>query len=42
MFKGAIRAALFPPPQGANVSKTTSYPTNDVLNLAGIDFPTPV
>lgn len=41
-LRWAIRAALFPSPQGANVSTTTSYPTNDGLDFADIDFPTPV
>ena len=39
-LRWAIRAALFPPPQG--VSRTTSFPTEDGLNFAGIDFPKPV
>ena len=38
----AIRAALFPAPRGAKVTRTSSYPTEDGLNFAGIDFPTPV
>ena len=37
-----IRAALFPAPIGRNPTKTSSYPTEDGLNFAGIDFPTPV
>ena len=41
-LRWAIRAALFPAPQGKMVSRTSSYPTNDGLNFAGIDFPTPV
>ena len=38
----AIRAALFPAQRGQNVARTSSYPTEDGLNFAGIDFPTPV
>ena len=38
----AIRAALFPTPRGRNPIRTSSYPTEDGLNFAGIDFPTPV
>ena len=38
----AIRAALFPAQRGAKVTRTSSYPTEDGLNFAGIDFPTPV
>ena len=38
----AIRAALFPAQRGTNVARTSSYPTEDGLNFAGIDFPTPV
>ena len=34
------RAVLFPP--RGNMSRTSSYPTNDGLNFTGIDFPTPV
>ena len=41
-LKWALRAALFPPPPGVNVTRTSSYPTEDGLNFAGIDFPTPV
>ena len=41
-LRWAIRAALFPAPKGAQVSRASSYPTNDGLNFAGIDFPTPV
>ena len=41
-LRWAIRAALFPAPKGAQVSRTSSYPTNDGLNFAGINFPTPV
>ena len=38
----AIRAALFPAQRGAKVTRTSSYPTEDGLNFAGIDFPIPV
>ena len=41
-LRWAIRAALFPAPRGKQVSRPSSYPTQDGLNFAGIDFPTPV
>ena len=41
-LRWAIRAALFPAPRGRNPIRTSSYPTEDGLNFAGIDFPTPV
>ena len=41
-LRWALRAALFPAPLGAQVSRTSNYPTEDGLNFAGIDFPTPV
>ena len=41
-IRWAIRAALFPAPRGRQVSRPSSYPTEDGLNFAGIDFPTPV
>ena len=41
-LRWAIRAALYPAPRGAPVSRTSSYPINDGLNFEGIDFPTPV
>jgi len=41
-LRWALRAALFPAPRGAQVSRPSSYPTNDGLNFTGIDFPTPV
>jgi len=41
-LRWAIRAALFPAPRGTNPQRPSSYPTNDGLNFAGIDFPTPV
>ena len=34
--------ALFPPAIGKKVTRTSSYPTEDGLNFAGIDIPTPV
>ena len=41
-LRWALRAALFPAPRGTQVSRTSSYTTEDALNFAGIDFPTPV
>ena len=41
-LRWSIRAALFPAPRGRNPIRTSSYPTEDGLNFAGIDFPTPV
>ena len=41
-LRWALRAALFPAPRGRNPIRTSSYPTEDGLNFAGIDFPTPV
>ena len=41
-LRWAIRAALFPAPRGRNPIRTSSYPTEDGLDFAGIDFPTPV
>ena len=41
-LRWALRAALFPPPHGVKVTRTSSYPTEDGLNFTGIDFPTPV
>ena len=41
-LRRALRAALFPAPPGAKVTRTSSYPTEDGLNFTGIDFPTPV
>ena len=38
-LRWAIRAALFKP--RGNMRRTSSYPTEDGLNFAGIDFPTP-
>ena len=39
-LRWAIRAALFQP--RGDMRRTSSYPTEDGLNFAGIDFPTPV
>ena len=41
-LRWAIRAAFFPASKGTKVTRTSSYPTEDGLNFAGIDFPTPV
>ena len=41
-MRWVLRAALFPAPRGAKVTRTSSYPTEDGLNFTGIDFPTPV
>ena len=41
-LRWALRAALFPAPRGTQVTRTSSYPTEDGLNFEGIDFPTPV
>ena len=41
-MRWSIRAALFPAPMGRNPQRRSNYPTNDGLNFAGIDFPTPV
>jgi len=41
-FRWAIRAVLYPAPEGKNPIRTSSYPTQDGLNFEGIDFPTPV
>ena len=37
-LRWAIRVALFPAPRGTNLQRTSSYPTNDGLNFAGINF----
>ena len=39
-LRWAIRAAIFKP--RGDMRRTSSYPTEDGLNFAGIDFPTPV
>ena len=41
-LRWALRAASFPAPRGLNPYRTSSYPTEDGLNFAGIDFPRPV
>ena len=41
-LRWALRAALFPAPHVAKVTRTSSYPTENGLNFTGIDFPTPV
>ena len=41
-LRWALRAALFPAPRGRQVSRPSSYPTEDGLDFTGIDFPTPV
>ena len=41
-LKWALRAALFPAPNGKNPNRPSSYPVNDGINYGGIDFPTPV
>ena len=41
-LRWALRAALFPAPRGRNPIRPSSYPTEDGLDYAGIDFPTPV
>ena len=41
-LKWALRAALFPAPNGKNPNRPSSSPVNDGVNYGGIDFPTPV
>ena len=41
-LRWALRAALFPAPRGAKLTRTSSYPTEDGLNFTSIDFLTPV
>ena len=41
-LRWALQVALFPAPRGRNPIRPSSYPTEDGLNFAGIDFPTPV
>jgi len=38
-LRWALRAALFSAPRGKNTVRTRSYPTEDGLNFAAIDFP---
>ena len=40
-LRWALKAALFPPPPGVKVTRTSSYPTENGLDFTGIDFPTP-
>ena len=37
-----VKSLVFPPPRSVKVTRTSSYPAEDGLNFAGIDFPTPV
>ena len=41
-LRWSIRAALYPAQKVKNSIRTSSYPTEDGLNFAGMDFPTPV
>ena len=41
-LKWAVRSAMFPPPEGKNPNRPSSYPVNDGINWSGIVFPTPV
>lgn len=41
-LRWALRAALFPPQRGVKVTRTRSYPAEDVLDFTGIDSPAPV
>ena len=41
-LKWAVRSAMFPPPEGKNPNRPSSYPVNDGIDWSGIDFPTPV
>ena len=40
-LRWSIRAALYPALKVKNPIRTSSYPTEDGLNFAGMDFPTP-
>ena len=42
MSEMGYSSCLFPPAIGKNVTRNSNYPTEDGLNLTGIDFPTPV
>ena len=37
-LRWALRAALFPAPHGAKVTRTSSYPTEDGLNFTALIF----
>ena len=41
-LKRALRAALYPAPNGKNPNRPSSYPVVDGINYEGIDFPTAV
>ena len=41
-LRWALRAVLLPAPRGRKPIRPSSYPAEDGLNFAGIDFPTPV
>ena len=41
-LKWALRAALYPAPNGKNPNRPSSCPVVDGINYEGIDFPTPV
>ena len=41
-LRWALKAALFPPPPGVKITRTSSYPTEDGLDFRGLDFLTPV
>ena len=41
-LKWGVRSAMFPPPEGKNPNRPSSYPVNDGINWSGIVFPTPV
>lgn len=39
-LKWALRAALFPPPDGKNMQRMSRYPVVDGIDYTGIEFPT--
>ena len=41
-LRWALRAVSLPAPRGRKPIRPSSYPAEDGLNFAGIDFPTPV
>jgi len=41
-LKWALRSDLFPPPEGKNLIRPSSYPANDGIDWSGIVFPTPL